>query len=506
MDQIARYYRHKDHSDVLQTLSDQHCNDLDFDLFFAFADRTSSRVGQQYLYDRLRTIEPASKKSERMEKVIRYFEQHPEERLKVQYQLRKLNHRQAYYIPDLFQKELDQKPGWYFFIPLLSFAALLSLGLSFVYPPGILFFLGIYAVNVLVHYGLKRKTTLFIHAVPSLLSLGAVAKFLSRLEILKEEEPELASSVATISSIRRKMSFFKLEQKVDSDMEAAYWFLVEVIKIMFLLEPLLLFSSLKTLRNKAKDIERVFCFVGKVDILISIASLRHGLDHFCVPEISESGGVMCFKDLVHPLVPACVPNSVCTGRSILLTGSNMSGKTTFIRAIGLNIISGRALNTCFASSATIPVGKLHSMIRVEDDLTTSSSYFFQEVDTMKQILENTGNNFPSIVLLDELFKGTNTVERIASAKAVLSFLTRRNCQVVVSTHDVELTELLQAEYDLFHFSETVDDGIIHFDYKLKAGIPEKGNAIRILAVNGYPSEIIEEAKHLLRAVGKDGVD
>jgi DNA mismatch repair ATPase MutS len=495
-DLIKRYFLNKDNSNVNQLLSDQTCEDLDFDLFFSFVDRTSSRIGQQYLYSELRTINYSKDKSNLRENAIQFFIQHPNERLKVQYQLQKLNSHQSFYCADLFLQEPDKKPQWYYLIPLLSFGAVASLFLTLFIPMFGLIFFGFFAINLMFHYGFKRKTTLFINSVPTLLSLGAVSKSLYKYDHLQVIDPKLQSSLTTISSIRRKMSFFRLEQKVDSDMEAAYWFLLELIKIVFLLEPLLLFSSLEVFRNKTKDIENAYRFVGEVDMIISIASLRHGLANYCLPEISNQNYRVYFEDLLHPLVPNCVANTVTSKKSILLTGSNMSGKTTLIRAIGLNIISGITLNTCYASSAKFSNSKLFSVIRIEDDLTNSSSYFFQEVNAIKNIIEQAMEETSSIILLDELFKGTNTVERIASAKAILSFLAKHNCQIFVSTHDIELTSMLQQEFELFHFSETVEGSKIEFDYKMKSGIPENGNAIRILEINGFPESIVTEAKNL----------
>ena len=102
--------------------------------------------------------------------------------------------------------------------------------------------------------------------------------------------------------------------------------------------------------------------------------------------------------------------------------------------------------------------------------------------------------------MDELFKGTNTVERIAAAKATLSYLARHNCQIFVSTHDIELTNMLNEEFDLFHFSETVEGTTIDFDYKMKSGIPKSRNAIRILELSDFPETIITEAKSLVTKI------
>src|SRR5690606_23150316 len=106
------------------------------------------------------------------------------------------------------------------------------------------------------------------------------------------------------------------------------------------------------------------------------------------------------------------------------------------------------------------------------------------------------NGSENLFLLDEIFKGTNTVERISAGKAVLSVLTKNNNIVLVSTHDIELTDMLSDEYGLYHFSETVDEKIVGFDYRLKAGKLKNRNAIRILEINDYPKEVIREAMEI----------
>lgn len=200
------------------------------------------------------------------------------------------------------------------------------------------------------------------------------------------------------------------------------------------------------------------------------------------------------KSIYHPLIDNCVPNSIhVKDKSILLTGSNMSGKTSFIRTIGVNLITGLAINTCFAESATIPRIRIYSAIRISDDLMNDKSYYFEEVLTIKDMIENSANGKSSLFLLDEIFKGTNTVERISAGKAVLSFLSKNDNIVFVSTHDIELTDMLTHEYELYHFSEVVDDKNVDFDYRLRDGKLKNRNAIKILQINDYPEKVIDEA-------------
>ena len=141
---------------------------------------------------------------------------------------------------------------------------------------------------------------------------------------------------------------------------------------------------------------------------------------------------------------------------------------------------------------------LYSAIHLEDSLMEGKSFFLQEVQIVREMLE-AGKECWRFFLLDELFKGTNTVERIAIAKAVLSALAHKNSIVFASTHDVELASLLEDEYELFHFCECVADNTLSFDYKLKPGPVTERNAVRIIEMCGYPQEVVREA---YRLVGK----
>lgn len=140
---------------------------------------------------------------------------------------------------------------------------------------------------------------------------------------------------------------------------------------------------------------------------------------------------------------------------------------------------------------------LFSAIHLEDSLMEGKSFFLQEVQIVREMLE-VGKGRRQLFLLDELFKGTNTVERIAIAKAVLSALAHKNSIVFASTHDVELASLLENEYESFHFCECVADNTLSFDYKLKPGPATERNAIRIIEMCGYPKEVVGEAYRLAK--------
>ena len=257
---------------------------------------------------------------------------------------------------------------------------------------------------------------------------------------------------------------------------------------------MLLFYIIDKLEHKRSELNEIFDFVGNVDTLQSIASLREELPTYCKPKIDGKYKTLYAKEIYHPLIQNCVANNVnMNQKSMLLTGSNMSGKTTFIRTIGVNALTAFTINTSFAKSFSLPRMNIWTAIRINDDLLNDKSYYFEEVLTIKKMIDKIQNGHANLFLLDEIFKGTNTIERISAGKAVLSSLNQNTNLVFVSTHDIELADLLKTEYDLCHFNEQVDNDTINFDYKLKTGKLKFRNAIRILEINDYPGHITNEA-------------
>jgi DNA mismatch repair ATPase MutS len=496
---IEKYFQNKDHSHAYQVLSDKTCKDLDFDDLYMFMDRTNSRVGQQYLYNKLRTIKLNEQQTSLDEEIIDILSKDSKLRYSIQGKIEKLNNEDAYYIPSLFQEEHIDPPKWFFLARILSFTSALSIILSFIEPIFFIVLIVVFCINVVIHYWNKKNLVQYVCSIPQLFKLNNIASQLFTLAQLKKINPELLSSIKMINGVKNRMSFFKLEAKLQGDLEMIAWFIFEIFKILFLLEPLLLFGVLKRLKTKREEIEDVFTFVGRTDMLISIASLRAGLDYYCKPQIKSDNSKIITKDIYHPLILNCKSNSIAlTDKSVLLTGSNMSGKTSFIRAIGLNVITGLTINTCFAKAMSFPLVQIYSAIRISDDLLNDKSYYFEEVLTIKEMITESKKGKRNLFLLDEIFKGTNTIERISAGKAVLSSLAQNNNTVLVSTHDIELTDMLSKEYELYHFSEILNKKSIGFDYQLKEGKLKNRNAIRILEINDYPKEIVSEAMAISR--------
>lgn len=501
---IETYFRNNDNASAFQILSDKTCADLDFEDLFLFLDRTNSNIGQQYLYNKLRAISINAESTELDERIISELVSDSDLRVSIQRQLIKLQKYDAYYVCSLFQEEHLRPPKYFFILKLLS---LFSLGLLILLPfnPQLLFILlGVFVINLGIHLWNKKNLFKYLGLIPQLLQLNTIAFNLHKKEILKNIAPQLSTSIKVINQVRNRMLFFQLEGKLQGDLAVIFWGTFELVKALFLLEPLLLFGVLKRLNTKRREIENVFEFIGRIDSLISIASLRNGSNSFCIPNIKNTSKDIRAIQVYHPLIVNCTPNDLdFSKKSVLLTGSNMSGKTSFIRTIGINTITALTINTCFAASYSCPPVKVFTALRISDDLLNDKSYYLEEVLTIKKMLDESRNENSNLFLLDEIFKGTNTVERVSAGKAVLSALTKNGNMVLVSTHDIELTDMLLEEYNLYHFSEIVVDKKVDFDYELKAGKLKNRNAIRILQVNNYPDGVINEAIEISKELDKN---
>jgi DNA mismatch repair ATPase MutS len=188
---------------------------------------------------------------------------------------------------------------------------------------------------------------------------------------------------------------------------------------------------------------------------------------------------------------------------VLVTGSNMSGKSTFLRTVGVNVVLAQATNTCLARAYEGPFYHVRSCIGRADDLLAGKSYYLVEVESVLALVKASERQEPHLFIFDELFRGTNAVERIAAAEAVLDALVseKKPHVVLAATHDGELVDLLRDTYVVCHFGDAVGpDGLV-FDYQLATGPATSRNAIALLELNGAPPSLVNRA--LARAAALD---
>jgi DNA mismatch repair ATPase MutS len=178
---------------------------------------------------------------------------------------------------------------------------------------------------------------------------------------------------------------------------------------------------------------------------------------------------------------------------MLITGPNMSGKSTFVKTVAINAVLAQTVYTTLARRYRAPLLRVRTLMNAVDDVQRGRSYYYAEVEGAKRLLAPSEPGTQTLVLVDELFRGTNTSERIGAGKAVLSALRVMGHHVLASTHDRELGALLHDDFEPYHFGERVVDGELVFPFVLCAGPSTTRNAIALLRHAGFPEEVVAEA-------------
>jgi len=200
-----------------------------------------------------------------------------------------------------------------------------------------------------------------------------------------------------------------------------------------------------------------------------------------------------------------VPNSITIKQGVLLTGSNASGKSTFLKTIAINAILSQSIYTCLADKWNAPFVKTMSSMALKDDVMQGESYFMVEIKALKRILDECPRSDEKVLcIVDEVLRGTNTVERIAAACQIMKTLQKESTICLAATHDMELAELLADKYANYHFEETIENDDIHFRYELKDGPATTRNAIRLLQMLGYQEDITKAAETMAEGFLQNG--
>ncbi len=490
------YYQYSQQVSFHQ-LSQQTLSDIDFEAVFNFVNRTTSKVGEQFLYNRVQQPLNDINALQEIDKQADFFATNTQAREATQLLLLQLNTYDAYFIPTLFQQQIIIKPWWAKWLNLNIAVVLVMLLLSPFFKVLLVWLMLPLSINMFLHYYNRNGSYRYIRSLPQLHLLINIAKQLCKQDIPFDKSDSL-KSIASMQPFQRSFKLFNFGQgKKAEDIAQALLLVVDLIKAFFLIEVKAFYKLADELQNKQTEVQQLFEMVGGVDVAISIASLRHGDLPVCKPVFAEEKNQLIATAVYHPLINNCTTNTInINQKGILITGSNMSGKTSFLRTIAINSILAQSIYTCFAEDFITPILKLHSSIRIDDNLLEGKSYYFEEVSVMHHLINESGNGFKNLFILDEVFKGTNTVERIAAAKAILSYLAKNKNIVMVATHDIELSQLLLHEYDLYHFTEDIENDNLIFDHLLKEGALKTRNAIKILELSKYPEEIINEAKQL----------
>ncbi len=484
-------------------LDDQTWNDLHMDDIYALADRTQTSCGQVLLYDILRKPIIEYSKWQQRRQAIHVFHNDVTFRENLQLLLHRLGKQNKEKVEDLLTEDLPHRPKLLILleaIPYINLASIIAAIILisqekidlFIFPLLVIVMLSI--TNGTIRYKLKRGVMSHSTSIGYLSSMINTAKHIIPLSAtgLETQLKELSIAYEACKVINKKTYALNIEQ-VDP------FGLYSYINVLFLIDVRMFFRAINDIRNLRDDLKTLYYIIGELDALSSSASFRDGYTNITEPELDLEGIKLEADNIVHPLVENAIANSIrLNEKGALITGSNMSGKSTFLRTIGVNVVLAQTICITFTSKYKSAFFQITTSISQSDNLLGGKSYFLAEAETLLKMLNEIRPDLPTFCIIDEIFRGTNSKERIAAASQLLKFLSRLNAITIVATHDIELTDMVRNEYDVYYFDEDVGSKGLVFDYHLRKGIAPTRNAVKILDYLGYPKEIVENSKAMLK--------
>jgi hypothetical protein len=468
--------------------------DLEFERLFSSVDSTLTRLGSQCLYHKLRIYRDDSGELEKDYAAYQALRRDTALREQLQLSLWPLRSDSDALTCESLFGELPANPRSTGLVLLMSVASLLVFAATILNPALAWLLVAIVLCNLLVVVFLRHD----IHE--TFLATGRIGRMISaatRLARVGAAAPvsqpaRLSAIFSETGDLRGSFRWFLADRSNDFVASFYFW-----LNLLFLVDHVAAVLVARNLRRHRDALAQVFLQVGSLDADIAIASWLERIPAHCPPAITAEQTIELI-DGFHPLLAAPVANSIALrGQSALVVGTNMAGKTTFIKMVGTNIILGRTLGVCFAATAVVPRSNVMALIRAEHSIESGKSHFFAELERILSFVQRAERDGRGVFLIDELFRGTNTPERVAAGKAVLESL-GAHAQVLVTTHDIELQRLLGPSFLTFYFVEDPELPEV-FDYRLHPGISTTKNAIKLLEKVGFPPAIVREARRLADA-------
>ena len=484
----SRYFELTRDASAAEHVDDKTWADLEFPEIFARMDTTVTPVGSQVLFGELRRYIDDADTLARRYATYADLARDASLREHIQLRLAPLQDDSNADIAELLFADRPDRPDHDALIKAWSLGSLLLLVIvaAFGWPAWI--WLAVIPVNAAIilrgTWWRARESEMLKHAA----MLLDVADKLATVEGSHEALPQparLRDDAPSRRAMRRILFWYAL-------MKLPFFSAVfSILNFAFLIELVIHARTTERFFANRAELHATFVLTGEIDAAIAIASFLQRYHEHCTPRIVDER-MLTITDGSHPLLPDGVTNSVrLAEQSALVTGSNMAGKTTFIKMLACNAILGQTVGFCLATAATIPRAAVMASIHGLHSVASGKSHYFTEIETIDAFVREGTPGRIRILVIDEPFSGTNTIERIAVARAVLEVLETR-ATVLVTTHDVELQAMLGSRYALYHFQENPDaEGF--FDYRLRPGPATERNAIRLLDRLGFPRDITAAA-------------
>lgn len=508
LDHISMYYqRHPEDGQI----DDITWKDLHMDELYRRINTSLSAAGDEYLYYRLRTPIWDEAQMAETESQILFFMEHEEERHKAQrvfYRLGRMRKFSIYEYLDNLELLGERKNGRYL---LCDLAVLVCVGVMAVsVPTGIVLLLVVLCHNLVGYFKEYKEIEPYISSFRYIRRMLACVKELRREKLagFTEEQARLFSCYQKLKDFL-KNSYLVISSETGSGNPLEI--ILDYLRMLFYLDLIQFNRALAAVRGHRSEIDEIITILGRMETAVVTGDYRTSLgEDYCVPRLhyeENAEVVLRVEGLYHPFLKEPVKNSMTAGRGVLLTGSNASGKSTFLRAVATAALFSQTIHTCPASCYEAPVFRIFSSMSLQDDPVSGDSYYMVEIKSVKRILDQTKqkDSRPVLCCVDEVLRGTNTVERIAASTQIMKMLARGRTLCFAATHDGELTRLLEKEYDNYHFEERIEGNDIFFPYQLMKGPAVSRNAIALLRMLGYDEKITAQAEALAQQLERHDI-
>lgn len=502
LEHVTGFYRnHKKQYQV----DDITWNDLDMDGIYKRLNYCMSAAGEEYLYYMLRS--PRQRDNfESFEKQVECFMKDEELRHTLQLMYYDIGRSSRYSIYDYLDYLKSAKDTgsrrdiiMLFLMALAVAASFLNFGIGFAALVILMF------AQILSYFRIKGEIEPYLSIYSYILRvLRSVDSFLGiENECLREDLNEMKFAAEQFSSFRAGAQILLSANRMNSGGNPLD-LVLDYIRMITHIDIIKFNQMFRQIMEKKQYLDRIIEITGRIEAHISVAYFRASLEgKAAVPEFGGDG--FEGKDLIHPLIADAVPNSISTGRGILLTGSNASGKSTFLKTCALAAILAQSVHTVPGSYYRAPMYRIYSSMALRDNIYQGESYYMVEIRSIKRILDAAGSEGQRVLcFVDEVLRGTNTVERIAASAQILKKLSESGTQCFAATHDIELTSLLEEDYNIYHFEGDISGDDVKFDYLIKEGPAITRNAIRLLGVLGYDRSIVDRAQEMADGFMKRG--
>ena len=480
-------------------LNDDIVNDLNIDDLFLKINCTSSKVGQQYLYHQLRVCNNSVEKINNFRDKLNHFnlKLNEENKLQLKLFLEKINHEIDYEIILSFESETKKNNKRAYLKFYLTFVFLIYF--AFIINPTIWFLSTLiisFIVNFIIYFRFKIDKTYFFIVFNRIYNLINVCKIIQNY--LRKNNFDMEQKINYIN-IKKKFTFFSFFNKTNpitqDPFALLFYLIIQILKVITLVEILWFDKFENNMKLIKDDLLKIYKYIGEIDTLLSVNEFRNKQPFFCEPNfiISEKN-ILNVEEIYHPLLDNFVSNNFNLKNNCIITGSNMSGKSTFIKTIAINAILANSIYTCCAKKYETSFFDVLTSVNLKDNLFDNTSFYLQEIIKLKEIINISTNNIrKKIIIIDEILKGTNHYDRILISKSILNYLSlNKNNIIFVTTHDLDLVVLLNKTFDKYYFEETFIENNLLFDYKIKQGISNSKNAIKLLKYIDFPIEIIND--------------